>query len=110
MLAITIIILHANPLISVDEATPGVSPFHWLHDTLGDVRRGIALPWTCPPILRFSAVDTLRNDMLHYYNIAVVAVVRRMRIGVCVSVSMRFHYIHAHAPTPFVPGHETQSV
>lgn len=71
-LAITIIILHANPLISVDEATP-TSPHSGLHDTLGDVRRGIALPWTCPPVLRFSAVDTLRNDMLHYYNIVTAA-------------------------------------
>lgn len=79
-LAITIIILHANPLISVDEATPA-SPHSGLHDTLGDVRRGIALPWTCPPVLRFSAVDTLRNDMLHYYNIVVATRETRMRIG-----------------------------
>lgn len=107
-LAITIIILHANPLISVDEATLA-SPHSGLHDTLGDVRRGIALPWTCPPVLRFSAVDTLRNDMLHYYNIAVAR--DRMRIGAhreCVSI--RFHYIHAHAPAPFVPGRKMQSV
>lgn len=62
---------------------PRASPIAGLHDTLGDVRRGIALPWTCPPILRFSAVDTLRNDMLHYYNIAVAA-----RVCVLVSVSI----------------------
>lgn len=94
---------------------PRASPIAGLHDTLGDVRRGIALPWTCPPILRFSAVDTLRNDMLHYYNIAVAARVCVL-VSVYLSLSLSpslflwFHYIHAHAPAPFVPSREMQSV
>jgi len=97
-LAITIIILHANPLISVDEAT-SASPHSGLHDTLGDVRRGIALPWTCPPVLRFSAVDTLRNDMLHYYNI-VAARETRMRIGARLNDFIIFMHTHRRHLSP----------
>lgn len=63
---------------------PWRPPHSGLHDTLGDVRRGIALPWTCPPVLRFSAVDTLRNDMLHYYNIVTAtAAAARERTRIC---------------------------
>ena len=97
-LAITIIILHANPLISVDEATSAF-PHSELHDTLGDVRRGIALPWTCPPVLRFSAVDTLRNDMLHYYNI-VAARETRMRIGARLNDFIIFMHTHRRHLSP----------
>lgn len=47
--------------------------------------------------------------MLHYYNIVVAddkddaRVCVSVRRGERAFVSIRFHYIHAHAPAPFVP-------
>lgn len=73
----TMIMLHANSLISVDEAAK--SPCEsWLPreyvSSLLFVYRLLHFR-TCPPTpkLRFSAVDTLRNDVLHYYNIATLS-------------------------------------
>ena len=108
---ITMIILHANLLISVDEQR---IPLCLVHDSLRNVRISPSLlpsshvPWTRPPIpfRRFSAVDTLRNDVLHYYNIVEI-ISGNVHTYACKNAYLlynRFRFIHVHAPDPFVPG------